>query len=80
MKGRWLVLLGLIVLLAVVGGLIGTVLYAPQPAGAGAPLSLPELLSGWRGWAVLGVIALALLLKLAGMVIGVTRRIPKRKP
>ena len=78
MKGRWFVLTGLLVLLATLGGLIAFVLYAPQPAGAGAPLSLPDLLRGWRGWAVAGVIALAVLLKLVGMALGIGRRIRRR--
>jgi len=78
MKGRWFVLTGLVVLLATLGGLIWLVLYAPQPDGAGAPLSLPDLLRGWHGWAVLGVIAVALLLKLAGMALGIGRRVRRR--
>ncbi|MGN6424007.1 MAG: hypothetical protein ACTHLA_11920 [Asticcacaulis sp.] len=78
MKGRWFVLTGFVVLLLTLGGLIGIALYAPTPAGASAPLSLPDLLRGWRGWVVLGVIVVALLLKLGGMALGVGRRVKRR--
>jgi hypothetical protein len=79
MKGRWLVLAGLLVLLATLGGIVWTLLFAPQPSGASAPLSLPDLLSGWRGWAIWGVIVLALLLKLGGAALGIGRRVGRRR-